>query len=155
MEKRIVSRIAALSLAILLALGTTASLSAQLTREQILEEGKKHPPLPRLSNLQVLPRDIAVPDLIVTMVRFSEGLGVQCTYCHAFTPDHKDLDFASDAKPEKLKARTMLRMANDINGKFLAELPAPHKGTEVGCGTCHQGQAVPPAYKPPPDYKLQ
>ncbi len=139
----------------LLFASASAPIHAQMTPEQIQQSGAKHPPLPRPSNLQVLPPDIAIPDLVVTMVRMAEGLGVQCTYCHAFTPDHQDLDFKSDAKPEKVKARVMLRMVSDINGKYLAELAGPRKGVTVGCGTCHQGQAVPPAYKPSPDFKLQ
>ncbi len=144
-----------LCLSLLCTFAATATLSAQLTREQIQANGSKHPPLPKPSNLQVLPPDIAIPDLVVTMVRMAEGLGVQCTYCHAFTPDHKELDFKSDAKPEKVKARVMLRMVNDINGKYLAELPQPHKADPVGCGTCHQGKSVPPAYKPPAGFVLQ
>jgi hypothetical protein len=148
------SFVRATSLSLLFALGTAATLHAQLTREQILEAGKKHPPLPKISNLQVLPKDIAVPDLIVTMVRFAEGLGVQCAYCHVL-PEHAPPDFASDAKPEKVKARIMLRMVTDINGKYLAELATPRKGEAVGCGTCHQGQQIPPAYKPPAGYVLQ
>ena len=139
----------------LLSASATAPMHAQMTPEQIQQAGAKHRPLSKPSNLQVLPPDIAIPDLVVTMVRMAEGLGVQCTYCHAFTPDHQDLDFKSDTKPEKARARVMLRMVNEINGTYLAELAGPRKGVAVGCGTCHQGQSVPPGYKPPPDFKLQ
>ena len=139
----------------LLLLLAAPDLHAQMTPEQIHEANARHRPIPTPTNLQVLPPDIAVPDLVEAMVRMAEGLGVQCTYCHAFTPDHKNLDFKADTKPEKSKARIMLRMTKDLNGKYLAELAAPKTGTVVGCGTCHQGQPVPVAYKPPPDFKLQ
>jgi hypothetical protein len=155
MEERALNHFRGTCLSLLFALATATTISAQMTREQIMEEGKKHPPLPPPSNLQVLPKDMAIPDLIVTMVRVAEGLGVQCAYCHVL-PEHAPPDFASDAKPEKVKARVMLRMVSDINGRYLAQLPQPHKAAEpVGCGTCHQGQAVPPAYKPPAGFTLQ
>jgi hypothetical protein len=155
MEERALTRVRIVCLSLIVLLGSSFALSAQMTREQQREMSAKYPPLPRPSNLKVLPADIAIPDLVETMVRFSEGLGVQCTHCHAFAPDHKELDFKSDANPNKDKARIMLRMVTDINGKYLADLGSPRKTGPVGCGTCHQGQQVPPSYKPPAGYVLE
>lgn len=58
--------------------------------------------------------------------------------------DLNEFDFSSDAKPEKAKARTMLRMVNAINGQYLAELPGHSSlSLEVSCVTCHRGTTVP------------
>ena len=43
--------------------------------------GRGAPPEPP-KNLQILPKDIARPELIATMGGFARGLGVQCSYCH-------------------------------------------------------------------------
>jgi hypothetical protein len=37
-------------------------------------------------NLQVLAKDIPQPELLQVMQGFAQGLGVQCTYCHAPAP---------------------------------------------------------------------
>lgn len=53
-------------------------------------------------------------------------------------------DFASDAKPEKIRARAMLQMVADINGRHLAGIEdrvAPD--LEVTCYTCHAGRTDP------------
>jgi hypothetical protein len=89
------------------------------------------------------------------MTKFSEGLGVQCGFCHAAAPPGKEPSFASDANPNKNKARIMLRMMNDINSKYLAQLGTPRKTGPIGCGNCHQGHEVPPGYKPPAGYVLE
>ena len=111
----------------------------------------KHPPLPKPSNLQVLPKDISNRDLISVMVGFTQALGVGCSHCHAEKPGidpQYDLNFASDAKSEKSTARVMLRMVNDINGKYLTEVATAYQGPVVVCGNSHLGHAIPPAFKP-------
>lgn len=46
------------------------------------------------------------------------ALGVKCGYCHALKKaNSKKLDFASDEKPEKERAKDMLRMVAKINKK--------------------------------------
>ncbi len=85
------------------------------------------------------------------MIGFAQGLGVGCPYCHAEKPGvdpEYDLNFASDAKPQKRTARVMLRMVNEINGRYLTGIATTHRGPVVVCGNCHLGQAIPPAYKP-------
>ena len=93
-------------------------------------------------NLKVLPEDISVQDLRATMVGFSTALGVRCHHCHDDANGRRlsEIDFASDAKPEKEKARVMLRMVEAINTEHLAELDVPaHERLTVTCLTCHRG----------------
>ncbi|HTI09011.1 MAG TPA: c-type cytochrome, partial [Puia sp.] len=60
-------------------------------------------------NLKVLPRDIPSKALQHIMVdEFDDGLGVGCGFCHAKQNGSDRLDYASDAKPEKEIARTMM-----------------------------------------------
>ncbi|MDH4044547.1 MAG: c-type cytochrome [Gemmatimonadota bacterium] len=97
-------------------------------------------------NLQVLPKDTPVREVINTMRGFAIGLGVRCEHCHIGEAGEplSTFDFVSDDMPAKDKAREMLRMVQQINGKWLAELPK--RGTpavEVQCVTCHRGQARP------------
>ena len=104
--------------------------------------------MPSPTNLQVLPKDISHEDLIKTMRGFTGGLGVHCTFCHTMG------DFASDAKPEKQIARTMLRMTQEINEKYLSQVNVADAQPEqklVTCGTCHGGHEIPAAFVPPPE----
>ena len=93
-------------------------------------------------NLQVLPQNISRDDLITTMRRFKQALGVECSHCHAAMPgDPKKLDFRSDAKPQKKSARVMLRMTNRINKDYVAHVEEAY--TRVSCWTCHRGKTQP------------
>ena len=64
-----------------------------------------------LVNLQVLPEDIEVRELIGTMRGFALGLGVRCEHCHVGEEGQplSTFDFPADEKPTKAKAREMLR----------------------------------------------
>jgi tetratricopeptide (TPR) repeat protein len=99
-----------------------------------------------LTNLQVLPADISVGELTRLMAGFTRALGVRCSTCHLGeeTQPLAEYDFASDDKELKRKAREMLRMVEEINGRHLSALPA-RRGPEVrvGCFTCHRGVRVP------------
>src|SRR5262245_45373280 len=75
-------------------------------------------------NLQVLPKDMPRPQVIAVMQAFTAGLGVGCVHCHVEVPGALP-DFASDDKPEKKTARTMMRMTTDVNAKLVAELGKP------------------------------
>jgi tetratricopeptide (TPR) repeat protein len=97
-------------------------------------------------NLQVLPQTTTGKDLQRTMFSFTGGLGVKCVFCHVGEEgkDFSQFDFASDAKPEKGWARTMIAMTNAINTKHLAGFnggkgPSP----AVTCLTCHHGNTTP------------
>ena len=71
------------------------------------------------------------------MKSFNTALGVQCTFCRV--PGN----FASDDKPEKVTARRMITMVQDVNSKYFDSMDM------VACYTCHRGdhhpQMAPPA----------
>ena len=98
------------------------------------------------TNLQVLPKDISPKALQHIMVdEFQDALGVGCNFCHAQEKGSLHLDYASDEKPEKEIARSMMRMAMDINKKYF-EVEHPVIGDSlmtVSCNTCHHGVAHP------------
>jgi len=107
---------------------------------------RMHHEMPKPKNLQVLPKDISAHDLIATMRGFTKALGVECSFCHAENAQTHHLDFASDAKPEKTTARTMIRMTREINSKYLSTVNDPDASAEmktVTCGTCHRGNSMP------------
>jgi hypothetical protein len=103
-------------------------------------------------NLQVLPKDISGQQLFATMHGYTAALGVECSFCHAQDPQTHRLDFASDAKPQKHTARTMIRMTDEINAKYLATVNDPDAAPDqktVTCGTCHRGESMPSPFKAP------
>ena len=59
------------------------------------------------------------------MCGFSEQLGVHCTFCHAEDAATKHPNFASDLKPEKNTARTMMLMTQEINAKYMSQIHDP------------------------------
>jgi len=69
-----------------------------------------------------------------------QGLGMTCNSCHVRN------NFASEEKPEKLKARQMLEMTKAINKQFFPDY-TPREGEsvlgKVTCYTCHKGETVP------------
>lgn len=102
-------------------------------------------------NIQVLPKEVTGRKLGEVMRGFATGLGVRCQHCHAAKAgqelDPMDLttfDFSSDEKPEKAKARLMIRMVQAVNDTHLSQLDVPaSERTEVDCVTCHRGQPRP------------
>jgi hypothetical protein len=101
-------------------------------------------------NLKVLTTDVNIGQV---MQRFTVGLGVQCSYCHA--PG----DFASDENPKKEIARKMLLLIKQINRNFpdagndflnSRYLPFPEGKQYVTCYTCHQGETKPKFQNPEP-----
>jgi len=89
-------------------------------------------------NLQVLPKDFTGQQVQAVMRTFTQGLGVQCTYCHV-------ADRSSDENPKKLVGRKMLAMEMAINSQFLKDVgePAPAGQNKVTCYTCHRGAEKP------------
>lgn len=111
-----------------------------------------HHEMPKPKNLQVLPKDISGHDLIATMHGYEQALGVECSFCHAEDPATHRLDFASDANPHKSTARTMMRMTQEINTKYLATIHDPDASPDmktVTCGTCHRGHSMPMPFVAP------
>jgi hypothetical protein len=97
-------------------------------------------------NLKVLPMDIPVRSLLDTMRTFTSALGVRCSFCHVGKEGAplSSYDFAADDKPEKGKARVMLRMVQAINGEHLTKLASrAQPPIVVGCMTCHRGVSEP------------
>lgn len=103
-------------------------------------------PPTRLENVKVLPKEMPVRALVDTMASFTRALGVRCTYCHVGREGEPlaNYDFKSDEKPEKEKAREMLRMVAAINGDHLPKLASRRTPPiAVSCATCHRGVAEP------------
>lgn len=97
-------------------------------------------------NLKVLPMDIPVRSLLDTMRTFTGALGVRCSFCHVGKEGEplSSYDFAADDKPEKTKARVMMRMVKAIDGEYLTQLAShTQPPVVVTCMTCHRGVSVP------------
>jgi hypothetical protein len=107
-------------------------------------------PRPKPTNIQVLPKDISGDDVIKLMREYEQQLGVECEYCHAMNPATHRIDPPSDANPRKEEARTMIRMTDEINAKYLTTLSSATPPPQVSCGTCHRGMAKPPEFVPKP-----
>ncbi|WP_354301498.1 c-type cytochrome [Pedobacter sp. UYP1] len=115
--------------------GTVVMLSGFMPKEE-----------KKAANLKVLPKDISNEELDKVMDGFKAALGVKCNFCHAASKDDpKHLDFASDAKPEKEIARSMMKMTYRINKKYfhMKDVYNTKAVLAVNCITCHRGQAHP------------
>jgi len=99
------------------------------------------------------------------MIHMSQGLGVNCAYCH------NSNNFAKweDSRPQRVNAWYGIRMVRDINNNYITSLgnvwPANGQGPygnrrgphgdplKVNCATCHQGVNKPlGGYKMLKDY---
>ena len=83
-------------------------------------------------NLKVLPQDISKDQMKDIMDAWCSSLNVSCSFCHVKG------NMAADDKDEKVIARKMLTMTNEINEKYFGK----DSGT-VSCMTCHNGKANP------------
>ena len=97
------------------------------------------------TNLQVLPGDIAQPQLIEIMRGFRAALGVDCSHCHVWIgPRDPGNDMASDSKAPKGVARVMMAMTREVNERLATEVDKPaDQVTRVQCMTCHRGSTIP------------
>ncbi len=113
---------------------------------------------PPPTNLKVLPNDLTGAQVREIMQRWAGSLGAHCGFCHAADP-HKlgpngrpELDFASDAKPEKRIARIMYTMTEQMNQDYIKkamDLDPDGEGKPVTCGTCHRGHEMPEEFVMP------
>jgi hypothetical protein len=106
----------------------------------------RQPPEWKGKNLQYFPKDITRPVLVQRMREFSFALAVRCQHCHAGGDgiSFDGVDFSSDDKPAKNKARAMLRITDDINTTMLPKVPSrAEPRVEVNCATCHHGLRLP------------
>jgi hypothetical protein len=140
-----------------LVLVCVVSLSANLalaqdspTAAQAAAPRQPRGPRPNPTNIKVLPKDITGDDIIKLMRQYEGDLGVNCEYCHAQNPQTKHIDFPSDANPVKEKARVMIKMTDDLNTKYLAQLSDRKSTDPITCGTCHRGMARPEVFVPKP-----
>lgn len=98
----------------------------------------------KFENLKVLPKEITKAELVPMMRGFTSALGVRCNYCHVGPDNLRDMNFATDEKPEKVAAREMMKMVTKINNDFLANVKTSRATrVTVECATCHHGVAVP------------
>jgi Tetratricopeptide repeat/Photosynthetic reaction centre cytochrome C subunit len=122
---------------VLLACTGLASADARQTPQQ--------PPW-KPKNLRYFPQDITRDALVQRMREFSFALNVRCQYCHSGGDgvSLEGVDFASDDKRAKGKARAMLKMTEAINTSLLPDIPSrAEPRVEVSCVTCHHGLALP------------
>lgn len=105
------------------------ALAATAAKMKIPPADENKPAEQVFHNIQRL-KGVPAGRIPMIMTMFSASLGVQCSHCHAD-------DFASDAKPEKTKARQMLGMSRGIARQFY------NGNSPVGCFTCHQGKVTP------------
>src|SRR5215471_7298627 len=59
-----------------------ACMSFSLIAQETPAAPQEHHAMPKPTNLQVLPKDIAPQDLMKMMVGFLQALGVRCNFCH-------------------------------------------------------------------------
>jgi hypothetical protein len=107
-------------------------------------------PRPNPTNIKALPKNVTGDEVIKVMHQYEGDLGVECEFCHARNPETKRNDFPSDANPVKDKARLMIKMTDDINAKYLAQLSDHKSADAVTCGTCHRGMSHPEPFVPKP-----
>jgi hypothetical protein len=97
-------------------------------------------------NLKILPKSIGSKQLSQIMVDdFSDGLGVSCSFCHVEEMNSLGLYYASDGNPQKIAARSMMKMTLRINKQFF-NVKRPLIGDSilvVNCVSCHHGTAFP------------
>jgi len=101
-------------------------------------------------NLKVIPKDIEEEQMERIMYKYTKQLGVTCSFCH---PDTKPgifpirVDFATDEKPEKRTARTMMQMTDKINKRYFGYKNdygyTSFKDAVISCTTCHRGISKP------------
>jgi hypothetical protein len=78
-----------------------------------------------LVNLQALPKDTPIRELREMMRGFADALAVRCIFCHVGEDENNlsTTDFVSDERIQKRKAREMIRIVREINGRLLANVP--------------------------------
>ena len=125
----------------------TCALAAPAAAQQPPPGAPQQPPW-KPKNLQFFPQDITREALTQRMREFSFALSVRCQYCHAGGDgvSFEGVDFSSDEKAAKKKARAMLRMNDEINKTLLPKIPSRSEPVvEVNCATCHRGRRTPKA----------
>lgn len=98
-----------------------------------------------LVNTKVIPHNTPVPEVIGMMRNVTAALGVRCQFCYVGQEGQPlaQFDFASDKKRNKVVARQMMRMVQEVNRRLdtLPERAAPLFVAE--CSMCHRGVSRP------------
>ena len=90
----------------------------------------------------------ATENTYALMIHMSEGLGVNCTFCH----NSRNWSSWSESNPQRVTAWHGIRMVTDVNANYIGTLtevfPANRKGplgdpAKSNCATCHQGASKP------------
>jgi hypothetical protein len=127
---------------------TSAAAQNAPAAEPPAQGARPTPPPYKPKNLKVLPDNT---DLRKVMRAYSGDLGVDCEFCHtAPDPVTHRADRSSDANPVKDTARYMIQMTDDLNSKYLAQMPDRRYADPITCGTCHRGEKHPSIFVPPP-----
>jgi hypothetical protein len=112
---------------------------------------------PAPTNLKVLPKDLTAEQVHDIMEKWAGALGAHCGTCHAADPRNLGpngrprLNFADDSKEEKLTARLMYKMTEDINVNYVSKIPSSDE--PVTCGTCHRGHLGPEPFVIPEEHE--
>jgi photosynthetic reaction center cytochrome c subunit len=106
------------------------SAAPSASGSQLQADGKAKTAAEAFKNIQVL-KDIREDQLRPSMRYIAAALGVNCEFCHV--PNH----FEADDKPEKARARDMMKMMFAINTDNF------HGHREITCYTCHRGNSHP------------
>ncbi|MEA2339638.1 MAG: hypothetical protein QOE82_3645, partial [Thermoanaerobaculia bacterium] len=109
-----------MSRSIAVALGVSLFLAACAAMQQQKAQTARAADNAEFHNLQVFPPNISHDELIANMRGFAKALGTRCDHCHVSNPpgSKEQLDFASDAKPEKNVARAMMHMTRSANDQL-------------------------------------
>jgi Photosynthetic reaction centre cytochrome C subunit len=109
----------------------TGVLEAFGAKKSSSEPSTETPPAESVyKNIKVL-KGVPSDQVLTVMKAFTEGLGVNCVYCHVSTEE-----LNKDDKEMKQTARKMLEMVREMNKTY------PTNG-QVTCFTCHRGAAKP------------
>jgi hypothetical protein len=98
-----------------------------------------------LLNVRVIPKSTPVMQVVGTMRNFTSALGVRCQFCHVGQEGMplEQFDFASDRTRNKLVARQMMLMVQEINRRVDTIPGRGNSGVAVTCETCHRGVSRP------------
>jgi hypothetical protein len=123
---------------------TAAAALVVLASSVPAQAPNKFPP-DSLINTRVIPHSTPVPQVVAIMRSFAGALGVRCQFCHVGQEGQplSQFDFASDQKREKLVARQMMLMVQEVNRR-LDTIPDNRTPTlQATCATCHRGLTRP------------
>ena len=77
----------------------------------------------KLKNIKAFPATATYEEVDHAMDEFKVDLGVKCNYCHAPEKDNpRRMDMPSDDNPKKEIARSMIRMTEEMNKKYIATI---------------------------------